>query len=75
MDKIYNTPIDQYLKGTYGHKREWVLELVKRMEEGTGMKKDDMELVVNHTAGGDSISIVSLTLNPHLREPVRSHDR
>ena len=64
--KIDQMPIDQYLKQIDPKIKQSVLELIEKIEEASGMKKDDMELVVNQR--GDNISVFSLTLNPHLRE-------
>jgi hypothetical protein len=66
MDKIRHMPLKEFLELVDKDVKLDIFALVLKMEEMTGMKCDDMELVVNYSDG--HIFVISLALNPHLRE-------
>lgn len=71
--KIRHMPIDRYLKQVDPKIKKSVLELIYKMELASGMIAEKMELVASEF--DSQVSIISLTLNPHLRELGGDHEK
>lgn len=58
-------PLKEYLKTCKPTVAVKVNEMTKKMSDAAGMTIEEMDIHVN--VGSESISAISLTLNPHLR--------